>query len=137
MSWFLIPTSTILWVKNGNNNCNKLPAIRPMTSCVINFLCLKRYLDKKETPNFFSFWSEVFSSKNEKKIKNTYVFDSKKIFTSITLDFSDFWDRFIDISWIFCLIFLATLDNFLRFETIDGIDFLEFHKILDILCMEN
>jgi len=40
-----MPTSTILCVKKGTINCNKLPANSPIISWITNFLYLKRYLD--------------------------------------------------------------------------------------------
>ena len=33
MSWFLMPTSTIDWVRNGNTSCKRLPTTKPKTIC--------------------------------------------------------------------------------------------------------
>ena len=33
MSWFLMPTSTIDWVRKGRMSCSRLPTSRPRTIC--------------------------------------------------------------------------------------------------------
>ena len=33
MSWFLIPTSTMDWVRNGRTSCKRLPTIKPKIIC--------------------------------------------------------------------------------------------------------
>ena len=33
MSWFLIPISTMDWVRNGKTSCKRLPTIKPKMIC--------------------------------------------------------------------------------------------------------
>ena len=58
MSWFLMPTSTIDWVRNGKTNCKRLPTTKPSIICPKYLRYFFTYPKRKRKDRFsFMFYS--------------------------------------------------------------------------------